>query len=129
MSKRSAGTDKNPPMALLTPATIDDALAALADRPGAHVLAGGTDFMVEVNFGHRRPDDVVSLGRVAELRRWRVEGETIRLGAGVTCTQLMQPRARRPPAGPGAGRPHCGVAADPQRREHRRQPRHGVAGG
>ncbi len=91
MSKRSAGTDKNPPMALLTPATIDDALAALADRPGAQVLAGGTDFMVEVNFGHRRPDDVVSLGRVSELRRWRVEGETIRLGAGVTCTQLMQP--------------------------------------
>jgi CO/xanthine dehydrogenase FAD-binding subunit len=78
-------------MALLTPVTIDDALAALADRPGAHVLAGGTDFMVEVNFGHRRPDDVVSLGRVAELRRWRVEGDTIRLGAGVTCTQLMQP--------------------------------------
>jgi CO/xanthine dehydrogenase FAD-binding subunit len=78
-------------MALLTPATIDDALAALADRPGAQVLAGGTDFMVEVNFGHRRPDDVVSLGRVSELRRWRVEGETIRLGAGVTCTQLMQP--------------------------------------
>jgi CO/xanthine dehydrogenase FAD-binding subunit len=78
-------------MAVLAPTTIDDALTALADHPGAHVLAGGTDFMVEVNFGHRRPDDVVALGRVDELRRWRVDGETVLLGGGVTCTQLMQP--------------------------------------
>ncbi len=91
MSKRSAGTDKNPPMAVLSPTTLDDALAALAEHPGAHVLAGGTDFMVEVNFGHRRPEDVVALARVDELRRWDIEGETVRLGAGVTCSQLMQP--------------------------------------
>ena len=54
-------------MAVLSPMTLDDALAALAERPGAQVLAGGTDFMVEVNFGHRRPDDVVALARVDEL--------------------------------------------------------------
>ena len=54
MSERFAGTDKNLPMAVLSPTTLDDALAALAEHPGAHVLAGGTDFMVEVNFGHRR---------------------------------------------------------------------------
>ncbi len=76
-------------MAVLSPATIDEALDALAAHPEAHVLAGGTDFMVEVNFGHRRPDDVVALGRVEELRSWSVAGDTIRLGGGVTCTQLM----------------------------------------
>ena len=83
--------DKNLPMAVLSPTTLDDALAALAEHPGAHVLAGGTDFMVEVNFGHRRPEDVVALARVDQLRRWDIEGETVRLGAGVTCSQLMQP--------------------------------------
>lgn len=36
--------------------------------------------MVEVNFGHRRPDHVVTLRRVAELAEW--DGR--RIGAGVT---------------------------------------------
>jgi CO/xanthine dehydrogenase FAD-binding subunit len=57
---------------------LDDALEALAE--GAVPLAGGTDLMVEVNFGHRRPDHVVGLRRVAELTSW--EGN--RVGAGVT---------------------------------------------
>ncbi len=86
-------------MAVLSPATLDEALDALAAHPEAHVLAGGTDFMVEVNFGHRRPDDVVALRRVDELRRWSVAADTIRLGGGVTCTQLMDlDLARHAPA-------------------------------
>src|SRR5690242_15416900 len=72
-------------------ATLPDALAALADRPDAHVLAGGTDFMVEVNFGHRRPDDVVAVGGVAELRGWRRDGDTVVLGAGLTYTEMLAP--------------------------------------
>ena len=39
--------------------------------------------MVEVNFGHRRPRDIVALRRVAELREWEANGR-LRLGAGVT---------------------------------------------
>ena len=72
-------------------ATLPDALAALADRPDAHVLAGGTDFMVEVNFGHRRPDHVVAVGGVAELRGWRRDGDTVVLGAGLTYTEMLAP--------------------------------------
>ncbi len=72
-------------------ASLPDALAALSDRPDAHVLAGGTDFMVEVNFGHRRPDHVVALGNVAELRGWRREGDTVVLGAGLTYTEMLAP--------------------------------------
>jgi CO/xanthine dehydrogenase FAD-binding subunit len=71
--------------------SLPDALAALADRPAAHVLAGGTDFMVEVNFGHRRPDDVIALGNVAELRGWHQDGDTIVLGAGLTYTEMLAP--------------------------------------
>jgi CO/xanthine dehydrogenase FAD-binding subunit len=90
VSDQWSSVDKNLPMAVLRPTTLDDALAALAEHPGAHVLAGGTDFMVEVNFGHRRPDDVVALGGVDELRRSHIDVDTVRLGSGVTCTQLMQ---------------------------------------
>jgi CO/xanthine dehydrogenase FAD-binding subunit len=72
-------------------ASLPDALAALSDRPDAHVLAGGTDFMVEVNFGHRRPDHVVAVGNVAELRGWRRDGDTVVLGAGLTYTEMLAP--------------------------------------
>ena len=129
LTREAGGTDKNHPMAVLSPATIDEALDALAAHPEAHVLAGGTDFMVEVNFGHRRPDDVVALGRVEELRSWSVAGDTIRLGGGVTCTQLMDRAARGRPPGARTGRPDSRLTADPQRSDPRRQSRHRVTGG
>src|SRR5262249_43731577 len=78
-------------MGVVVAASLPDALAALADRPDAHVLAGGTDFMVEVNFGHRRPDHVGSLGQVAQLHGWRREGDTVVMGAGLTYTEMLEP--------------------------------------
>jgi len=68
--------------------TLDDACAALADRPHAVVLAGGTDLMVEVNRGERDMDDVVAVDRVAELRGWSRDGDVLRIGAGATCADL-----------------------------------------
>lgn len=65
------------------PTTLADAVAALAERPDAHLLAGGTDLMVEVNMGHRRPGSVVALRRVEELRGWRADGH-LDLGATLT---------------------------------------------
>lgn len=61
---------------------LDDALRTRAD--GATPLAGGTDLMVEVNFGHARPESVVGLRRVAELAEW----DGGRIGAGVTWRRL-----------------------------------------
>lgn len=70
------------PVEVHHPETIDDALAAVAS--GAVPLAGGTDLMVEVNFRHTRPDHVVGLRRVDELKSW--DGN--RVGAGVTWRRL-----------------------------------------
>ncbi|MFQ5522166.1 MAG: FAD binding domain-containing protein [Acidimicrobiia bacterium] len=64
--------------------TLDQALAAMAQ--GAMPLAGGTDLMVEVNFGHARPDYVVALRRIEELKEW----EENRIGAGVSWRRLEQ---------------------------------------
>lgn len=71
------------------PITIDDALDAVAG--GATPLSGGTDLMVEVNFGHREPDSVVGLRRIGELQSW--DGGTI--GSGVTWRRIERdgPRA------------------------------------
>ena len=76
-------------MQVYNPTTLDDALAAVAS--GATPLSGGTDLMVEVNFGHTQPDNVVGLRRVGELKTW--EGN--RIGAGVTWRRIEMggPRA------------------------------------
>lgn len=64
------------------PTTLDDALRARAE--GAVPLAGGTDFMVEVNLGQRRPEAVVPLRRIGELAEW----DGPRIGAGVTWRRI-----------------------------------------
>lgn len=67
------------------------ALAALAATPATHVLAGGTDFMVEVNDGRRRPQAVVCTRAVPELHGWDADGDEVRIGAGVTYRELLEP--------------------------------------
>jgi CO/xanthine dehydrogenase FAD-binding subunit len=71
-------------VSIARPTDLDGALAALAERPDANLLAGGTDLQVEINLGHRRPDAIVALRRVEELRAHDASNGTIELGAGVT---------------------------------------------
>ncbi|PRX48361.1 CO/xanthine dehydrogenase FAD-binding subunit [Prauserella shujinwangii] len=79
-------------MDFLRPTTLDEALAAKAERPGAVPIAGGTDVMVELNFDHRRPEALLDLTGVGELAEWSrssgSDGE-IRLGAGVPYTRVI----------------------------------------
>jgi CO/xanthine dehydrogenase FAD-binding subunit len=76
---------------VLLPDSLDQACAQLADHPDADVLAGGTDLMVEVNAGHRRPVAVLSLAGVRELKAWRRDGDALVLGAGVSYAELTDP--------------------------------------
>ena len=76
-------------MDFLSPATWADALEAKARHPDAVPIAGGTDVMVELNFDRRRPEQVLDLTRVAELREWGPEDGRMRVGAGVTYTRLI----------------------------------------
>jgi CO/xanthine dehydrogenase FAD-binding subunit len=84
-------------MAVLVPLSLDEAVDALAMRPGALVVAGGTDAMVAINEGHLPvatgggPADVVSIDRVAELRTWTHDPSagTVTIGAAVTYTELL----------------------------------------
>jgi CO/xanthine dehydrogenase FAD-binding subunit len=71
-------------MDVVRPASLAVAFESLAEHPTASVLAGGTDLMVQVNQAHLRPEAVVSVRRIEELRRW----EPGFLGAGLTYARL-----------------------------------------
>jgi CO/xanthine dehydrogenase FAD-binding subunit len=91
-------------MKIAHPRTLDEAFEALQRMPGAQLLAGGTDFVVEVNFGHRRPPAVVGLRRVAELRGWRRDDGELVLGAALTFTEIETQLAGELPALAAAAR-------------------------
>ena len=68
---------------------LDQAVALLAAGPGAECINGGTDLMVEINFGRKRPAEVIAIDRVEELRELSRNG-TVRMGAGVTFTTMLE---------------------------------------
>jgi CO/xanthine dehydrogenase FAD-binding subunit len=75
-------------MLVARPTSLSGVFDALDELPGAHLLAGGTDLMVEVNFGHRRPPAVVALRRVEELRGYDVLDDEVVLRSGVTWSEV-----------------------------------------
>uniref|UniRef100_UPI002869DD79 FAD binding domain-containing protein n=1 Tax=Deinococcus sp. TaxID=47478 RepID=UPI002869DD79 len=70
------------------PATLKDALDLLTAHPDAKVLAGGTDWGVEVNLRHARAGVVVAVDALPELRVFDVGADSILLGAGLSLSDL-----------------------------------------
>lgn len=91
-------------MRVARPTTLVGTLDALDELPEAHLLAGGTDFVVEVNFGQRRPPSVVGLRRVAELKGYEIADRPARLRAGLTFTEVETDLAEQFPALAAASR-------------------------
>src|SRR3954470_18657620 len=84
-------------MDILQPDSWTEALGAKAAHPDAVPIAGGTDLMVELNFDRFRPDALLDLTRIAELREHGPEDGLLRVGAGVTYTRLIDELADRLP--------------------------------
>ena len=61
-----------------------------AERPGAVPIQGGTDVMVALNFDQLRPEAILNLNEVEELRGFARDNGSLRLGAGLTYTELME---------------------------------------
>jgi CO/xanthine dehydrogenase FAD-binding subunit len=77
-------------MEFLQPADWRGALEARAAHPGATPVWGGTDVMVEMNFGRSRPDALLDLTRVGELTEWHLDDGLVRVGAGLTYTRAIE---------------------------------------
>jgi xanthine dehydrogenase small subunit len=70
------------------PGDLAEALGLLAARPDATLVAGSTDLGVEVNLRGSRPGLVVAIDRLAELRALEVGDHEIRIGAGLTLSEI-----------------------------------------
>src|SRR6476646_6772979 len=75
-------------MEVLTPKTLEEALALRSAHPDARPIQGGTDLMVALNFDRERPGALLNLNEVAELRGWGRENGSLRLGSGLTYAEL-----------------------------------------
>jgi CO/xanthine dehydrogenase FAD-binding subunit len=71
---------------------VDDVLQHLSTDPGTTILAGGTDLLVDINFGRLRPENVVAIDRLEELKQVQMNGH-VRMGALVTYTRMLDDEA------------------------------------
>jgi CO/xanthine dehydrogenase FAD-binding subunit len=75
---------------VITPRTLDEALRIKSERPDARPIQGGTDLLVELNFDRARPETILNLAEIAELKGWARDDGFLRLGSGLTYTEAMQ---------------------------------------
>jgi len=75
---------------VLSPRSLDEALRLKSEHPGAVPIQGGTDLMVALNFDRTRPEAILDLNEVPELRGWSRDDGVLRLGSGLTYTEAME---------------------------------------
>src|SRR5262245_29170040 len=82
--------DVMPAFELLQPATTVDAIAMLDRHRDAWVLAGGLDSFDWLKDRIKRPQHVVDLSSVTELKGIRASGDGLEIGAMTTLTEVVK---------------------------------------
>ncbi len=72
---------KPPPFTYHDPSTVDEALALLAEKDNARLLAGGQSLMPMLNMRYVLPDDIIDINKIAELSSIEAKGGALRIGA------------------------------------------------
>lgn len=102
LAEQMLGLDREPVLivdggrSFFKPVTIEQAAEFRAGNPGGAIVAGGTDLGVQVNKNLRRPEVVMSLLALPELRRIEAKGGVLRVGATATLSQLQEAFAEAP---------------------------------
>lgn len=72
------------------PATLAEAVAALAGSDDAKILGGGQSFIPILRLKLANPELVVDISGIAELREIRDDGDAIVVGAGATHDEVLK---------------------------------------
>ena len=77
---------------VLRPASWQEALRLRSEHPDASPICGGTDLMVDINFGRARPAALLDLTHVVGIDSWKLtgDGRLVRIGAGVSFTTIIE---------------------------------------
>ncbi|HMF23469.1 MAG TPA: 4-hydroxybenzoyl-CoA reductase subunit beta [Pseudolabrys sp.] len=82
--------DALPEFRVLTPATIDDVIAARAAHPDSKPLGGGTDLVVNIRRGIVAPPILIDMNRVPELHAIKADASKLEIGASVRLNELAE---------------------------------------
>ncbi|HEY7226189.1 MAG TPA: FAD binding domain-containing protein [Micromonosporaceae bacterium] len=92
-------------MEFIRPETFADAVAEKAAHPDAVPICGGTDVMVGLNAGRAMPPALLDLSALdGSFASWDRDGETLRIGAGMTYARIVAELGQLSPALVGAAR-------------------------
>lgn len=73
---------------LVRPSSLREALAVLAEQPDAKVLAGSTDWGVDINLRHSRARLTLAVDRLPELRRLVETDDAFEIGAALSLSEV-----------------------------------------
>ena len=71
------------------PRDLAEACRLLAELPEAHVLAGGTDLLFDIDADVRRAQHVISVQDLEDLRHIRTTDDGLSIGAGCTASDVQ----------------------------------------
>ena len=79
------------PFEYVAPSTAEEAVAILAKNgTDARLLAGGTDYLVELKHATDVPKVVVDVSEISEFKGIELTDKGLRFGSGVTHTEIME---------------------------------------
>jgi xanthine dehydrogenase small subunit len=84
----AATTSSNTQGRYVRPAGLDEALELLAVHPDAQLVAGSTDWGVELNIRHVRAALTVGIDRLEELREFSAGPDRIDIGAALSLSEI-----------------------------------------
>ena len=93
----AATTSSNEQGSYVRPADLPGALELLAAHPGAQLVAGSTDWGVELNIRHARSALTIGIERLEELREFSFGPDRIDLGAALSLSEIEAALAGRVP--------------------------------
>ncbi|MEM7323964.1 MAG: FAD binding domain-containing protein [Actinomycetota bacterium] len=83
-------TAATPASAYAAPTEVTEAVRLLAADGGARVLAGGTDLLVQMRTGGRRPPVFVDIKRIPRAATLTVDADGARVGAAVPAAEIFE---------------------------------------